>query len=70
MVPAFGQTGASNSDPTIVRAARSEELVQLWAEEGRRAEAYDLLAPVLGWLTGGFDTVDLTGAEALLDELR
>jgi hypothetical protein len=53
-----------------VRAARSEELVQLWAEEGRRAEAYDLLAPVLGWLTGGFDTVDLTGAEALLDELR
>jgi hypothetical protein len=53
-----------------VRAARREELVQLWAEEGQRAEAYDLLAPVLGWFTEGFDTVDLTDAEALLDELR
>jgi predicted ATPase len=52
-----------------VGAARGEELVQLWAEEGRRAEAYDLLAPILGWFTEGFETADLTDAKALLDEL-
>jgi predicted ATPase len=51
-----------------LRAATS--LAQLWAEEGRRAEAYDLLAPVFGWFTEGFETADLTDAKALLDELR
>jgi hypothetical protein len=38
-------------------------------EEGRRAEARDLLAPVFGWFTEGFDTVDLTEAKALLNGL-
>jgi predicted ATPase len=42
---------------------------RLWAEQGRRAEAYDLLAPVYGWFTEGFDTADLQDAKALLDEL-
>jgi predicted ATPase len=50
-----------------LRAATSP--AQLWAEVGRRAEAYDLLAPVLGWFTEGFYTVDLKDAKALLDEL-
>jgi predicted ATPase len=37
--------------------------------QGRRVEAYDLLAPVYGWFTEGVDTRDLKDARALLDEL-
>jgi tetratricopeptide (TPR) repeat protein len=51
-----------------LRAATS--LGQLWGEQGRRAEARDLLAPVYGWFTEGFDTADLKQARVLLDELR
>ena len=50
-----------------LRAATS--LARLWGEQGRRAEARDLLAPVFGWFTEGFDTADLTEAKALLDGL-
>ena len=50
-----------------LRAATS--LARLWGEQGRRAEARDLLAPVYGWFTEGFDTADLQEAKALLDEL-
>ena len=50
-----------------LRAAAS--LAQLWGEAGRRAEARELLAPVYGWFTEGFDTADLKEAKALLDEL-
>jgi predicted ATPase len=50
-----------------LRAATS--LARLWAEQGRRPEAHQLLAPVYGWFTEGFDTSDLRGAKALLDEL-
>ena len=50
-----------------LRAATS--LARLWAEHGRRGEARDLLAPVYGWFTEGFDTPDLKEAKALLDEL-
>jgi len=42
---------------------------QLWGEAERRAEARELLAPVSGWFTGGFDTADLKEAKALLAEL-
>jgi predicted ATPase len=49
-----------------LRAATS--LARLWAEQGRRSEAHDLLAPVYGWFTEGFDTADLKGAKALLEE--
>jgi class 3 adenylate cyclase/predicted ATPase len=45
-------------------------LARLWREQGRRAEAYDLLAPVYGWFTEGFDTADLKEARALLEVLR
>jgi hypothetical protein len=41
-------------------------LARLWAERGRRGEARDLLAPVYGWFTEGFDTADLKEAKALL----
>jgi predicted ATPase len=44
-------------------------LARLWAAQGKRSEAHDLLAPVYGWFTEGFDTADLQDAKALLDEL-
>jgi predicted ATPase len=44
-------------------------LARLWAGQGERRKAYDLLAPVYGWFTEGFDTADLKDAKALLDEL-
>jgi predicted ATPase len=50
-----------------LRAATS--LAGLWGEQGRRAEARDLLAPVYGWFTEGFETADLKEAKALLDQL-
>jgi len=50
-----------------LRAATS--LARWWGEQGRRAEARDLLAPVYDWFTEGFDTADLKEAKGLLDEL-
>jgi class 3 adenylate cyclase/predicted ATPase len=50
-----------------LRAATS--LARLWQSQGKRQDAYDLLAPVYGWFTEGFDTADLIDAKALLDEL-
>ena len=50
-----------------LRAAMS--LARLRRDQGRRAEALDLLAPIYGWFTAGFDTPDLKEAKALLDEL-
>jgi class 3 adenylate cyclase/predicted ATPase len=44
-------------------------LARLWQQQGKRQEAYDLLAPVYNWFTEGFDTLDLKDARALLDEL-
>jgi predicted ATPase len=51
-----------------LRAATS--LARLWCDQGRRTQAHDLLAPVYGWFTEGFDTADLRDAKALLDEVR
>ena len=45
-------------------------MARLWRDQGKRDEARDLLAPVYGWFTEGFDTLDLKEAKALLDELR
>ena len=44
-------------------------LARLWRDQGKRDEARDLLAPVYGWFTEGFDTRDLKEAKELLDEL-
>ena len=64
-----------------VRAATADSVESLWElraaaslarlrrDQGRRAEARDLLAPVYGWFTEGFDTPDLKEAKAFLDEL-
>jgi predicted ATPase len=57
------------------QSARSLELraatclARLWADQGKRSESHDLLAPVYDWFTEGFDTADLQDAKALLDAL-
>jgi predicted ATPase len=50
-----------------LRAATS--MARLLRDHGKRQQARDLLAPVYGWFTQGFDTADLKEAKALLDEL-
>ena len=50
-----------------LRAAMS--LSRLWQQQGKRTEAYELLAPIYGWFTEGFDTADLQEARALLEAL-
>jgi predicted ATPase len=50
-----------------LRAAMS--LSRLWQKQGKGAEAYQLLAPLYGWFTEGFDTADLQDAQALLADL-
>ena len=44
-------------------------LARLWRDQGKRTDARDLLAPIYGWFTEGFDTPVLQDAKALLDEL-
>jgi predicted ATPase len=44
-------------------------LARLWREQGKMQQARELLAPVYGWFTEGFDTRDLKEAKALLEEL-
>ena len=47
----------------------SMSLARLWRSQGKVQQARELLAPVYGWFTEGFDTRDLKEAKALLDEL-
>ena len=49
------------------RAAMS--MARLWRDQGKCSDARDILAPVYGWFTEGFDTLDLKEAKALLQEL-
>jgi predicted ATPase len=50
-----------------LRAAIS--MARLWRDQGKAQQARELLAPVYGWFTEGFDTLDLREAKALLDSL-
>jgi len=50
-----------------LRAAMS--MARLWRDQGKRTDARDLLAPVYGWFSEGFDTRDLKEAKALLEGL-
>jgi predicted ATPase len=58
------------------RQAKSWELravtsmARLWRDQGKRQQAHDLLAPVYGWFTEGFDTLDLKEAKSLLEQLK
>ena len=47
----------------------ARDLASLWRDQGKRDEARELLAPVYGWFTEGFDTRDLKDAKALLEDL-
>ena len=58
---------AQQSKSWELRAAMS--MGRLWREQGKRDEARELLAPIYGWFTEGFDTRDLKEARTLLDEL-
>jgi predicted ATPase len=53
---------------TVIRAAMS--LARLWRKQGKTQQARELLAPVYGWFTEGFDTRDLKEAKVLVEELR
>ena len=61
---------ARRQESKILELRAATGLARQWAEQGQRAEAHDLLAPVYGWFTEGFDTADLKDAKALLDALR
>jgi predicted ATPase len=50
-----------------LRAAKS--MARLWRDQGMREQARELLTPIYGWFTEGFDTRDLKEAKALLDAL-
>ena len=54
---------------TRTTARLSPSLARLWQQQGKRQDASELLAPVYGWFTEGFDTADLQEAKGLLGEL-
>jgi predicted ATPase len=60
---------ARNQQAKSFELRTATSLARLWQQQGKRQEAYALLAPVYGWFTEGFDTADLKDAQALLDEL-
>jgi predicted ATPase len=64
---ALGVARAQQAKSWELRAAMS--MARLWGDQGKRAEARNILAPVYGWFTEGFDTLDLKEAKALLDAL-
>ena len=64
---ALDLAGRQQARSLQLRAAVS--LARLWGEKGERNQARDLLAPVHGGFTEGFDSADLKDAKALLDEL-
>jgi hypothetical protein len=56
-------------DLSVLPDLTDQDLEKLWRDRGKRRQAYDLLAPVYGWFTEGFDTTDLRQARILLEEL-
>jgi predicted ATPase len=60
---------ARNQQAKSFELRTATSLAHLWQQQDKRQEAYDLLAPVYGWFTEGFDTADLRDAKMLLDEL-
>ena len=65
--PHLKKIDAQQAKSLGLRAAVS--MAHLWRDQGKRAEARGLLAPVYGWFTEGFNTLDLKEAKALFDEL-
>jgi predicted ATPase len=60
---------AQRQSAKLFELCAAASLAQLWCDQGKRTEARDLLAPIYGWFTEGFDTPVLQDAKALLDEL-
>ena len=60
---------AQQQESKIFELRAATSLARLWADQGKRAQARDLLAPIYSWFTEGFDTPDLRGAKAQLGEL-
>jgi predicted ATPase len=67
-VQALRVAGKQQARSFELRAATS--LARLWRDQGKRDEARELLAPVYGWFTEGFDTRDLKEAKSLLEQLQ
>jgi class 3 adenylate cyclase/predicted ATPase len=61
---------ARGLDARLLELRAATSLARLWAERGERPRAHDLLAPIYGWFTEGFDTPDLKDAKLLLDALN
>jgi predicted ATPase len=60
---------AERQSAKLFQLRASVSLARLWRDQGKRAEARDLLGPIYNWFTEGFDAPDLRDARALLDEL-
>jgi predicted ATPase len=63
----LARTRAQQAKSWELRAAMS--MARFWRSQGKPQQARELLAPVYGWFTEGFDTRDLKAAKALLNEL-
>ena len=61
---------AQQQEARILELRAAMSLARLWMRQGRRARAYELLAPRFAWFTEGFDTPDLQAAQRLLAELE
>ncbi len=60
---------AQRQGAKLFQLRASSSLARLWRDQGKRAEARDLLGPIYNWFTEGFDAPDLKDARVLLDEL-
>jgi hypothetical protein len=65
----LGRSIAVEQEAKLWELRAAVRLARLRRDQGRHAEAYDLLAPVYGWFTEGFGTPDLKDAKALLEAL-
>ena len=61
-------TDARQKQAKSLELRATMSMARLWRDQGKRAEARDLLAPIYGWFTEGFGTLDLKEAKRLLDE--
>lgn len=68
-VPHQGLAAARRQGAKIFALRAATSVARLWRDQGKRTEARDLLAPVYGWFTEGFDTPVLKQAKALLEQL-
>jgi predicted ATPase len=61
---------ARTQQAKLLELRAATNMARLWRDQGKVQQARELLAPVYGWFTEGFDTTDLTQAKKLLDDLR